>query len=105
MSIKIEVKSNEIHVKSGTSARTGKPYTIREQEAWAYTADKEGKPHPYPVRIRVQLGDEQDAYPLGDYTISPASFYADRFNSLALGLVLSPVAKTLTKPGLATQAA
>lgn len=91
MSIKIEVKTTEVQTKSGTSAKSGKPYSIREQEAWAYTTDREGKPHPYPQRIRLTLGDDQQPYPVGLHTLGPASFYVDRFSGLALGPVLVPL--------------
>jgi len=93
MSIKIEVKEAISKTKSGVSARTSKPYTIREQEAWAYTVGRDGKPHPYPVRISITLNDDQtEPYPVGNYTISPASFYANRFNGLECGLILQPLA-------------
>jgi hypothetical protein len=91
MSIKIEVKTTEVSTKSGTSAKTGKPYSIREQEAWAYTTDRDGRPHPYPQRIRITLGDDQPPYPTGLHTLSPASFFVDRFGGLALGPVLQPL--------------
>ncbi|MCK9283976.1 MAG: G5P family DNA-binding protein [Rhodocyclaceae bacterium] len=97
MTIKIEVKSVEIAVKNGTSARTGKPYSIREQEAWAYTTDRKGNPHPYPQRIRLNLEDDAPAYSVGFYTLSPGSFYVDRFNGLALGPVLTPIASKLAQ--------
>lgn len=98
MTIKIEVKSTEVATKSGTSAKTGKPYNIREQVGvWAYTADRHGNPHPYPQRISVQLQEDQDAYPVGVYTVAPESFYVNRFGGLECGLVLKAVASSLGK--------
>lgn len=91
--IKIEFKDNISKTKSGVSARTGKPYSIREQEGWAYTFDRQGKPHPYPQKCSITLPDEmQDAYPAGVYTLSPASIYLNRFGQLELAPALVPVA-------------
>lgn len=97
MSIKIEVKEEKAATKSGVSAKTGKAYSIREQEAWAYTCGRDGKPYPYPVRINITLNDDQQPYPAGAYTISPASFYANRFNNLEIGLILQPIAAAAVK--------
>lgn len=90
--INIEVKSTEVTVKSGTSARTNKPYSIREQQGvYAFLHDRDGKQSPYPTRISVTLRDEQEPYPVGMYTLAPESLYADRFNQLSLGPVLRPI--------------
>lgn len=90
--INIEVKSTEVTVKSGNSARTGKPYSIREQQGvYAFLHDRDGKQSPYPTRISVTLRDEQEPYSVGMYTLAPESLYADRFNQLSLGPVLRPI--------------
>lgn len=83
--MRISIESTEVHTKNGTSSRTGKPYSIREQGAYLHTGAK------YPVACRIPLGDEQAPYPPGDYEItSPLS--VGRFESLQvnrnLGLVL-----------------
>lgn len=91
--IQIEVKSTEVTTKSGTSAKSGKPYSIREQVAvYAFLHDREGKPNPYPTRISISLRDDQEPYPVGLYTLAPESLYADRFSQLSLGPVLRPIA-------------
>ncbi|MDR0672755.1 MAG: G5P family DNA-binding protein, partial [Zoogloeaceae bacterium] len=36
MSIKVEVRSEELDVKTGVSQKNGKPYNIREQSAWGF---------------------------------------------------------------------
>lgn len=91
MSLKIEVKTTEVHTKSGIAAKTGKPYSIREQEAWAYTTDRNGQPNPYPQRIRVTLDDEQTPYPVGLHTISPSSFYVGQFDQMMFRVRLQPL--------------
>ncbi|MDO9449342.1 MAG: single-stranded DNA-binding protein [Rugosibacter sp.] len=91
MSIKIEVSSAEVLTKSGIAAKTGKPYTIREQEAYAHTVSQDGTPQKYPSRIKVMLKDNQQPYAPGFYTIAPESFFVDRFDSLDIGLILRPI--------------
>lgn len=90
--IKIEIKSAEVYSKSGISKKSGKPYTIREQDAWAFVSDREGKPQPYPARIRLHLFDDQQPYPAGVYQLVPASITVDRFSSLSISPVLVPLA-------------
>lgn len=86
--IKIEVASAEVFTKSGIAAKSGKPYTIREQEAFAYVVDRNGNPQKYPAKIRINLNDDQAPYAVGNYQIAPESFYVDRFGGLTLGLIL-----------------
>lgn len=95
--ITIEIQSAEVRVKSGTSARTGKPYSIREQEGYAHTFDRGGKPNPYPVRFTVTLGDDQSPYPVGKYQLAPESIYTNRFNQLEISPVLRPMGAALAK--------
>jgi hypothetical protein len=92
MTIKIEVKSAEIYTKTGTSARTGKPYSIREQDAYAHICDRDGKPQPYPVKIKLMLGDQQSPHAPGNYQLSDTSFWVDRFAGLSITPVLVPLA-------------
>lgn len=89
--IKIEINSAEVRVKSGTSARTGKPYSIREQEGYAHTFDRHGKPNQYPVRMTILLGDDQAPYAPGAYTLAPESLYTNRFGQLEISPVLKPI--------------
>ncbi len=90
MSIIIEVKSPVIQEISGT-AKSGKPYHIRKQVAWAYTYDQAGNQNPYPERIEMQIADNQEGFPAGRYTLAPQSFYVGDFNSLSIGKpVLTP---------------
>lgn len=91
--IKIDVSDTAVQTRTGTSARTGKPYAIRSQTAWAHLFDRNGKPHPHPTRIEINLEDQQQPYAIGQYQLNPASLFADRFSSLAMGrTLLMPVA-------------
>lgn len=98
MSIKIEVASASFETRSGVSARTGKPYSMKEQEAFAYTVSRDGELSKYPQRIKITLNDNQGPYPVGFYTVAPESFYVDRFDSLTLGLILRPLQAAASQP-------
>jgi hypothetical protein len=92
MSIKVEIKSSDVEVRSGTSQRTGKPYNIREQTGWGFFMDAHGNPHPYPQRVRLTIEDADEPYKPGMYHLSPASFYVDRFGQIVCRAKLLPVA-------------
>lgn len=89
--IKIEVESAETVTKSGVAAKTGKPYNIREQKAYAYTVAPDGKPNRYPTSIKISLRDEQPPYQPGLYTLSPASLYTNKFDQLEISAILAPL--------------
>lgn len=83
--LKVIVETTVIDPKNGTSAKTGRPYSIREQEAWIYAYGKDGKPYAHPQKFKLTLDDDQqEAYPLGEYILDPASLYIDRFGQLAI---------------------
>lgn len=90
--IKIEVNSASFDMKSGTSARTGKAYSIREQEAWAFLCDRDGKPQPHPQRIKLTLADEQAPYNPGLYQLDPSSIFVGDFSQLNIRARLRPLA-------------
>lgn len=90
--IKIEVSTTVYEQKQGVSARTGKPYSIRVQEAWAYLADRDGKPLPYPSGIRITLGDGEAPYEPGMYQLHPSSIYVGDFSQLNIRARLRPLA-------------
>lgn len=85
--IKIEIPSNTVvKPKQGTARATGKPYSFREQTAFAHLPDKA-----YPVECKVVVDDGDTVYPPGFYTLAPSSVYVDRFGGLALSARLAPV--------------
>jgi len=89
--IKIEINSASFEQKSGTSARTGKPYSIREQEAWAFLTDREGKPQPHPQRIKITLADGEQPYNPGAYQLDPSSLFVGDFSQLNIRARLRPL--------------
>lgn len=60
--MQIEIKSGEVTTKAGTSKRTGKAYSIREQVGYLHM-DGEA----YPVRCVLALEDDQPPYAPGVY--------------------------------------
>ena len=92
MSIKVEVRSEELDVKTGVSQKNGKPYNIREQSAWGFFVDQQGNPHPYPQKVRLTLEDtQQNPYPPGMYELADASFYPDRYGQIRIRAQLTPL--------------
>lgn len=102
--IKIEVKDANITPRVITPSQgknAGRQMTFHEQDAYAFTADDQGRPRPYPQRITLNIDIEkgQKPYAPGFYTVCPSSVYVDRFNSLTLGrLKLVPLAAPATAP-------
>lgn len=105
--IKVQVESTEIRVKYGTSARTGRPYSIREQECWVFTSGRDGKPHPHPEKALLTLDDDQEAgYAPGYYVLCPSSIYVDRkFGKLAVRGRLRAVPAVASGPVSSSRAA
>lgn len=95
--IKIEISTAQFDEKRGTSARTGKPYAIREQEAWAYLTDRDGKPQPHPQRIKVTLSDGEAPYNPGVYTLDPSSIFVGDFSQLNIRARLRPLVQSAAK--------
>lgn len=91
--LKIQIETTLVDTKAGTSAKTGKPYCIREQEGWMFGFDRDGKPHPHPQRIRLTLDDDQKPYEVGTYQLDSSSIYVDRFNQIAIRARLRAVAQ------------
>lgn len=88
--MKIMIDSISVKTKSGTSQRTQKPYSIREQEAWLDTGKR------FPAPIKLNLDNDQAPWPVGEYTVNDdESHYADKFGTFSASSnpVLVPVAK------------
>lgn len=89
--LRIEIKSALVQEISGTS-KAGKPYHMRKQAGWAYTYDSMGALNPFPERIEFSLADNQEPHAVGNYILSPASFFVGDFHTLAIGRpVLEPL--------------
>lgn len=82
----IEIESTELQIKSGTSARTNKPYQIREQTAYVHIPGNK-----YPQPIKLTLEDDAQPYAPGKYQLGDNSFFVGRFNDLQMRPRLVPV--------------
>lgn len=83
--LKVSVETEVFDSKSGIAAKTGKPYNIREQEAWMYCCGRDGQVQKHPQKIKLTLDDDQKLpYPIGQYILDPASIYVDRFGQPAI---------------------
>lgn len=89
--IRVEVQSSVVETKAGVSAKTGKSYSIREQEVYIYTQGRDGRPRPHPERAVVSLDDQQAPYPPGNYIIDDSSVYVGRFGMVGMRLRLRPL--------------
>lgn len=88
--LKIEIQSEDCRVKQGVSAKTGKPYHLREQFGFAFTFNREGQPHPYPQRCCFMLEDDQMPYKPGVYVLGTESLWINRFGQLEIKPILRP---------------
>lgn len=96
--LRIEIKSALVQEISGTS-KAGKPYNMRKQAGWAFTYDAMGAPNPFPERIEFNLADKQEPFAVGNYTLSPASFFVGDFHGLSIGrLILEPLTVSAAQP-------
>ena len=83
--IRIEIKTEHINERNGTSDRTGKAYKMREQIGWAFLVAEDGSLDPYPSKVKIPLDEGQFAFKPGFYTISPTSLYVGKYDDLQLG--------------------
>lgn len=85
--MKIEIKSAETVTKSGTSKRTGKPYSIVEQVGYLFVQGEA-----YPQRCVLQIDDGVQPYQPGIYDTADELRVGD-FGRLSVsrGLRLLPV--------------
>jgi hypothetical protein len=54
----------------------------QEQTGWATFYDRNGNAEPHPRPIAIRLGNGQQPYPNGEYTIAPSSLYSGDFNQV-----------------------
>lgn len=84
--LRVIVESAHVNEKSGTSARSGKPYRIREQEVYVYLVDSQGVEKKFPAAMRVSL-DDVAPYQPGEYMLSPDCLYVGDFGRLVVGRI------------------
>lgn len=93
---KVNIASTAVNVKAGISQRTKKEYSMREQIGWVYMFDQQGRPNPHPHSITLILDGDDAPYPVGDYLLSPSSFYVGSFGSVKVRPKLEPLKKPVS---------
>jgi len=89
MSITITIENAQVEVRSCTSGKTGKPYSIKEQRCIVHGAAR------FPLETRITLSDDHPGYAVGTYEVT-TPFTVGRFGlqvARDLGLVLIKNAK------------
>lgn len=83
MTVKVKVESTHVEENSGIS-KGGKPYKMYKQVVWALFADASGVQDPYPRKAKVMVNSPAEAYPVGNYFLSPASFGLNRWDEFEI---------------------
>lgn len=93
--LKVKIESQVLRPLSFTYRGTQTP--VQEQTGWANFYDRNGNLEPHPRPIAIRLGNGQQPYPNGEYTIHPSSLYSGDFNTLKVSpeLKLVPAAGAL----------
>lgn len=87
--MKIEIaKATEEPVKEGTG-QNGKPYRIREQEAWLHIDQMK-----YPQRVKIPLNNGIAPYAVGMYVVADESYIVGKY----LDLRCMPVLRSASEP-------
>jgi hypothetical protein len=94
--IKVIVYQTALREMKGTSAKSGRPYHLRIQNAYAVTVDKDGNTPPVPEKFEISLDSDQPVYQPGEYTLHPSAIYVDRDGRLAISPRLAPAPKAAT---------
>jgi len=84
--LRVIVETSDVNEKKGTSAKSGKPYRIREQEVYVYLVDSHGVEKKFPSAMRVGL-DDAPPYSPGEYLLSPDCLYVGDFGRLVVGRI------------------
>ena len=96
--IKFTVISDKTRENKGIAAKSGKPYHMYFQTAYAHTYAKDGTPNPFPEKIEIicELDEHSKlpvTYPAGEYQMHPASLHMGQY-----GLEVTPKLVPLKKP-------
>jgi len=81
--IRFQVKDATVDERVIVSRRSGKEYTFREQDAVARVGDEVR-------RVTIPVPEGAEGYPVGDYVLSPRSFFVDNYGKLGVRVILEP---------------
>lgn len=89
----VTIESEYVEERSGVSVKTGKPWSISNQFAWAFMTDPTGVADKHPTKIKVTLAEGQKPYKVGNYFLHTSSFYRGDYDRLDCTPRLHPVLK------------
>lgn len=79
----IEIDSTATNTKSGTNAKGAWSMKFQQISISGHMVD--GFPSKHPRESTIQLEDDQNAYPVGRYTLAPESYFFGDFGRFTLG--------------------
>lgn len=88
--LRIIVSKSTVRQMEGVSAKTGKAYSLRFQEAHVFTQDADGNTDVFPTKFEISLDKDQPAYAPGEYVLHPSSLYMSRDGKLSVSPRLAP---------------
>lgn len=97
--ITVTVREAKIDTKSGTSRRTGRPYSINEQPAFVTLPNGETR------RITLSLEDGDAPLQPGDYMPKDSAYWVGDFGALSISTRAKHWMPALPKSGAAVKAA
>lgn len=80
MSITVTITDARVETKSGTSSKTGRPYSMSNQRASVRMPNGEVR------NAEVGHDDDKNPLPLGDYQPTDAAYYMDKDRKIIVSL-------------------
>lgn len=80
----IEIADNYAKPISGTSKKTGEPYSFSIQTAYLHNGD------PYPTKFEIVIDSTKSSYQVGFYDLASDSVYINRLGKLDVTARLIP---------------
>ncbi len=97
MRTKITITKPDLNVVKGTSAKSGKPYELRIQTGYLHSVGDDGVVADFPDKFEFILQDGEDAYPRGQYFLSPSAIQVSRDGRLEARVRLVAIPATPAK--------
>lgn len=91
--IKFTVPALPLRPMKGIGKTSQKPYDFQLQTVYVHTVDSNGQPLPFPEKTELSHDTAAEAYPPGEYALSPASIVLDRQGKLMVAPKLLPLKK------------
>lgn len=83
--LRIEITSSAFETISGISKKTGQPFSFRQQLAHIHKPGEK-----YPTPFKINLKDDQNPHPAGNYSLAADAVYVDNNGKLSITPRLAP---------------